>query len=74
MKNFDEDRQQRPRRPVEDRTFVLGGETFVARDRFRPDALEPLELIKEAKTDPTTCTCAHRLHEHNVHVSGKGAG
>ncbi len=72
MKNFDEARDLRPRIPVEDRTFVLGGEKFVARDRFRPEVLAPLDGLRDAETDPTRCSCGHRLHEHNP--KGDGAG
>lgn len=64
MKNLDEARHARPRRSVEDRTFVIGGETFVARDRFRPDVIAPIEQLADPVFDPTTCRCSHRLHEH----------
>lgn len=74
MKDFDAVRNERPRRTVEERTFRLGGETFVARDRFRPEAIAPLEAVKDPKVDPTTCRCGHRLHEHLPFADGrKGA-
>ena len=38
MKNFDSDRKSREI-PVEERTFVLGGETFIGRSTVRPEAL-----------------------------------
>lgn len=65
MKDFDRERNERPRRTLEERTFSLGGQTFVLRDRFRPEVLVPLEEIEEPITDKTTCNCDHRLHEHN---------
>lgn len=38
MKNFDTERKARSI-PVEERTFTLGGDTFIARDSVRPEAL-----------------------------------
>lgn len=38
MKNFDTERQAREI-PAEERTFVLGGETFIGRSSVRPEAL-----------------------------------
>jgi hypothetical protein len=64
MKDFDASRNSRPRRPREDRMFILGGETFVARDRFRPEVLVPIESLEEPVLDHTTCSCEHRLYEH----------
>lgn len=65
MKNFDEARNARPRKSLEERTFALGGQVFVIRDRFRPEVMLPLEQLEDAITDKTTCNCDHRLHEHN---------
>lgn len=64
MKDFDEERNARPRLSVEERTFKIGGEVFVARDRIRPDALAPMDDLPDAEFDHTTCSCDHRLHEH----------
>lgn len=67
MKNFDNERELAPRRPVEDRQFVIGGETFVARDRMPADVLTYLDSVKEERRDFTNCECGHRRHDH---VSG----
>lgn len=46
MKNFDTDRKTREI-PVEERTFQLGGETFVARSSVRPEALTKWDSISD---------------------------
>ena len=69
MKNFDEARTARPSLPVEDRTFQLGGETFVMRDVLHPEVFVPLETLKEAQQSKTECRCGHQRIQHD-----QGAG
>lgn len=47
MKNFDVERKHR-HTPVEDRTFVLGGETFVAKEDVHPSVLVAFDRIDGA--------------------------
>ncbi len=53
MKDFDKKRRERIARPVDDRSFVLGGETFVVRAAVRPDVLAMLDGIVDAKFEDT---------------------
>jgi hypothetical protein len=46
VKNFDTERKAREI-PVEERTFVLGGETFIGRSSVRPEALTKWDGITE---------------------------
>ncbi len=52
MKNFDDARRLRAKRPVEDRTFMLGGQEFVVRARVRPEVLTPMDTIQDAVRGP----------------------
>lgn len=45
MKNFDEYREKRALVGVEERSFQVGGETFVRRPAVRPEAVNPWEGI-----------------------------
>lgn len=45
MKDFDTERAARPTLDEEERTFKLGGETFVIRPQVRPDVLTPVAGI-----------------------------
>lgn len=64
MKNFDVERETRPTRPVEERMFQIAGETFVMRDRVRPEAYAPMDELKEAKLDRLNCSCGHPRVAH----------
>jgi hypothetical protein len=64
MKNFDADLVERT--PRDDRMFVLRGQTFVVRDRVRPDVLIPIDSLREQTVSRTDCTCGH---ERRFHVS-----
>jgi hypothetical protein len=46
VKDFDTDRKARSI-PVEDRTFILGGETFIGRESVRPEALTKWDGITD---------------------------
>lgn len=72
--NFDTERQARPRRSVEERTFILAGETFVARDRWRPEVMSRLTDVRDPSFDYRECSCGHPLNEHHPRTDGvKGA-
>jgi hypothetical protein len=47
MKNFDEKRHLRRSLTVDDRSFTLGGEIFVAKASMRPEALTDYDRIDE---------------------------
>lgn len=64
MKDFDVARNSREQRSVDERSFKLGGETFIVRDRIRPDVLAIFDTVREATFDNTTCGCDHKNMEH----------
>lgn len=46
MKNFDESRyQERSTRPASERTFVIGGQSFLLRSAVRPEVLARLDEV-----------------------------
>lgn len=49
MKNFDTARNQR-KRTKDERTFIIGGEEFVARDGVHPDVLAQYDEINQDTT------------------------
>ncbi|HXJ30194.1 MAG TPA: hypothetical protein VNG35_06125 [Gemmatimonadales bacterium] len=52
MKNFDHDRQRRATRPASERTFVLGGETFMLRARVPANVMTQLDEITSGQVSP----------------------
>jgi hypothetical protein len=52
MKNFDTARSERAIRPAADRTFVLGGETFVIRPRVPANVMTQLDVIGGGDVSP----------------------
>lgn len=64
--NFDEKRQGKPRRSVEDRTFTLTGRTMVVRDRVRPEALLPMDRMRDPVRNFRECVCGHPPQNHPV--------
>lgn len=46
MRDFDQQRRERAEFGRDDRTFVLGGETFVVKASIRPEALAEYENLK----------------------------
>jgi len=53
VKNFDTQRSER-NRSVEERTFQLGGETFVCRAGIKPEVLVPYEDLDGSQTASET--------------------
>ena len=70
MKNFDEEREARVEIPEDQRTFQLGGETFLIRDAVRPEVFAPLDEMKPLVQSKTDCVCGHTRVQH---VQGRGA-
>lgn len=64
MKDFDTEREQRVSRSVEERSFRIGGETFVLRDGVRPEVLAGLDDLRDPVLDQKTCTCGHPRQAH----------
>lgn len=52
MKNFDESRKH-DHVPVEDRTFVIGGEVFVAKEDVHPSVLTAFDRLEDANVETT---------------------
>lgn len=69
MKDFDQERNSRPLRSLEQRSFTIGGQTFVMRDRVRPEAYAPMDDLKGEKRDRLVCTCDHARVAHGPNAN-----